>query len=315
MQPNEIHALIQLLDDPDEGVYQHVREQLMSRGIEALPALLESRESHAYCDEHERRMDELVDGLHGQYVHNGLRDWFDSGAERVFEGALWVHKAANPLLDMEALRQDYDKLKRNVWLELNEEFTALEQVRILNHIVYDHEEYTNAKTGKPDPKHALLGEVMAEKRGNPLGLGILYLSLAQDLNLPIHGVNLPNHFILCYCDEHHVHHEMSAPDNKTSGGVLIYINPFSHGTIIKKAEVRRAPASSCMPPCLGHARAELRWRTRKRAHAPGAAGRQFAFDHARHRAPAPGRWCMHSPMPSSHHVRLHLPLTPPVSCR
>ena len=52
-----------------------------------------------------------------------------------------------------------------------------------------------------------------------------------------------------------------------------------HGLqIIKKAEVRRAPASSCMPPCLGHARAELRWRTRKRAHAPGAAGRQFAFD-------------------------------------
>ena len=29
MQPNEIHALIQLLDDPDEGVYKHVREQLL----------------------------------------------------------------------------------------------------------------------------------------------------------------------------------------------------------------------------------------------------------------------------------------------
>jgi len=237
MQPNEIHALIQLLDDPDEGVYQHVKEQLMARGIEALPALLESRESHAYCDEHERRMDELVDGLHGQYVHNGLRDWFDSGAERVFEGALWVHKAANPLLDMAALREDYEKLKRNVWLELNEEFTALEQVRILNHIVYDHEEYTNAKSGQPDPKHALLGEVIAEKKGNPLGLGILYLSLAQDLNLPIHGVNLPNHFILCYCDEHHVHHESLSPDNQTPGGVLFYINPFSSGTIINKAEV------------------------------------------------------------------------------
>ena len=237
MQPNEIHALIQLLDDPDESVYLHVREQLLAKGTEVLPALIESRESHAYCEEHERRMDELVDGLHGQYVHNGLRDWFDSGAERVFEGALWVHKAANPLLDMAALREDYEKLKRNVWLELNEEFTALEQVRILNHIVYDHEEYTNAKSGQPDPKHALLGEVIAEKKGNPLGLGILYLSLAQDLNLPIHGVNLPNHFILCYCDEHHVHHESLSPDNQTPGGVLFYINPFSSGTIINKAEV------------------------------------------------------------------------------
>ena len=43
MQPNEIHALIQLLDDPDEGVYQHVREQLIAKGTAVLPALLESR--------------------------------------------------------------------------------------------------------------------------------------------------------------------------------------------------------------------------------------------------------------------------------
>ena len=41
-------------------------------------------------------MDELVDGLHGAYVHQGLRDWFDSGAESAIEGALWVHKAADP---------------------------------------------------------------------------------------------------------------------------------------------------------------------------------------------------------------------------
>lgn len=237
MQPNEIHALIQLLDDPDESVYLHVREQLLAKGTEVLPALIESRESHAYCEEHERRMDELVDGLHGSYVHTGLRDWFDSGADRVFEGALWVHKAADPLLDMQALREAYEVLKRNVWLELNEEFTALEQVRILNHILYDIEGYVNAKSGQPDPKHALLGEVLSERRGNPLGLGILYLSLAQDLNLPIHGVNLPNHFILCYCDEHHVHHEPHTADDETPGGVLFYINPFSQGTVINKAEV------------------------------------------------------------------------------
>ena len=237
MQPNEIHALIQLLDDPDEGVYKHVREQLLARGTEVLPALLESREAHAHCPEHERRMDELVDGLHGAYVHQGLRDWFDSGAESAIEGALWVHKAADPLLNMDEVREAYAKLKRDVWLELNEEFTALEQVRILNHILFDAEGYTNAKSGQPDPKHALVGHVLGEKKGNPLGLGILYLSLAQDLNLPIHGVNLPNHFILCYCDEHHVHHELASPDNQTPGGVLFYINPFSQGTVINKAEV------------------------------------------------------------------------------
>ena len=108
MQPNEIHALIQLLDDPDEGVYLHVREQLLAKGTSVLPALLESREAYAQCAEHERRMDELVEGLHGAFVHKGLRDWFDPGAESALEGAMWVHKAVDPLLDMDALRKDYE---------------------------------------------------------------------------------------------------------------------------------------------------------------------------------------------------------------
>ena len=38
MSVSEIHALIQLLDDPDENVYRHVREKFLSRGTEILPA-------------------------------------------------------------------------------------------------------------------------------------------------------------------------------------------------------------------------------------------------------------------------------------
>ena len=50
-------------------------------------------------------------------------------------------------------------------------------------------------------------------------------------------MNLPNHFILCYCDEHHIHHETEQPDNQAPGGILFYINPFSQGTVINKIEV------------------------------------------------------------------------------
>ena len=51
-------------------------------------------------------------------------------------------------------------LERNV-VELNEELTALEQVRIVNHILYDSEGFTNAKSGRQIHKH--LG-VMAQKK-------------------------------------------------------------------------------------------------------------------------------------------------------
>ena len=87
------------------------------------------------------------------------------------EGALWVHKAADPLLNMDGVREAYAKLKRDVWLELNEEFTALEQVRILNHILFDAEGYTNAKSGQPDPKHALVATCSEKRKATRLGWG------------------------------------------------------------------------------------------------------------------------------------------------
>jgi iron-sulfur cluster assembly accessory protein len=139
MSVSEIHALIQLLDDPDEGVYRHVREELLSKGTGILPTVLEHRADKSHCAVHESRLNELVDGLHGGYVKKGLRDWFDQGAQSVVEGAVWIHKAANPLIDIEVVKAQYEKLKRDIWLELNEELTALEQVRILNHILFSVE--------------------------------------------------------------------------------------------------------------------------------------------------------------------------------
>ena len=238
MSVSEIHALIQLLDDPDEGVYLHVREQLLLKGTEILPAVMAHKATNSICAVHESRLDDLVEGLHGAYVKKGLMDWFDAGATNIIEGAMWVHKAADPLLDLEKVRAQYEKLRRDVWLEMNEELTALEQVRILNHIFFSSEQYSNSRSGHPNPNDALIGQVMNLKQGNPLGIGTLYLSIARDLNLPIHGVNLPNHFILCYCDMNHVHNDAdSTSDHQIPGGILFYINPFSEGTIIHPSDV------------------------------------------------------------------------------
>ena len=159
MSVSEIHALIQLLDDPDEGVYRHVREELLSKGTEILPAVLEHRADKSHCAVHESRLSELVDGLHGGYVKSGLHDWFKQGAQNIIEGALWIHKAADPLIDIEVVKSQYEKLKRDVWLELNEELTALEQVRILNHVLFSAEAFTNAKSGHPNPRLKHLGDL------------------------------------------------------------------------------------------------------------------------------------------------------------
>ena len=45
MKQNQLNALIQLLDDPDEDVYRHIREKFMEMGLDAVPHLENNWES------------------------------------------------------------------------------------------------------------------------------------------------------------------------------------------------------------------------------------------------------------------------------
>jgi len=70
---------------------------------------------------------------------------------------------------------------------------------------------------------------MESKKGNQISLAIIYATLAQKLDIPVYGVNLPQHFILGYIDE--------SKREEHEFGVLFYINAFNKGAIFGKHDV------------------------------------------------------------------------------
>jgi regulator of sirC expression with transglutaminase-like and TPR domain len=85
-----------------------------------------------------------------------------------------------------------------------------------------------------DPQYFYLNALLDSKKGNPTSLGVLYLILAQQLELPIYGVNLPQHFILA----HTKYHLEDLPKNKDErSNIIFYINPFNKGIIFTKNEI------------------------------------------------------------------------------
>ena len=74
-----------------------------------------------------------------------------------------------------------------------------------------------------------MSEVLESKKGNQISLAIVYSIIAQKLDIPIYGVNLPQHFILAYIDDL----EKTADDN----GILFYINVFNKGYIFGKRDI------------------------------------------------------------------------------
>jgi regulator of sirC expression with transglutaminase-like and TPR domain len=230
-----IRALIQLIDDPDENVFGHVRDTLMSYGPNAIPYLEDSWEDQDYGLIFQGRIEQLIHDIQFEEVKTKLTDWVNSSEKDLLKGAIIIAKYQYPGLEEEIIRATLQAIRRDIWLELNHKQTAFEQVKIFNRIFFETHHFHGDSKHFHSPMNSFINTVVESRKGNPLSLSLLYSVIAESLDLPIYGVNLPNHFILAYLDENGSSiflHE------KNEYGVLFYINPFSKGSILDANSIK-----------------------------------------------------------------------------
>lgn len=230
MSDNEIHALISLIDDPDEEIYTHVRTRLMQIGGPVIPALERAWEAEEMGDLCRNRIEDLLHVIHLDTVRKGLEAWAARGGDDLLEGAMLVARYRYPELDEYRVKSKLAAIRQDIWLELNDNLTAFEKVRVFNHILFQVHGFKGNKRNYHAPQNSYINEVLDGRKGNPLSLAIIYQVLAEDLDLPMRGVNLPNHFVLAYMDE-------NSAGAGSDRSVLFYVNAFSQGDILGKSEI------------------------------------------------------------------------------
>lgn len=234
MDQAEINALIDLLDDPDQDIFNNIRDRLMSFGEQVIPELETAWEA-SFNNLVQTRIEEIIHNIQFTNIRTKLEAWAKKVDPSLLEGAILVAKYQYPDLDEERVINKIEVIKRDIWLELNPNLTALEKVRVMNHILFEIHGYSGNTTNFHAPQNSYLNNVLESKRGNPLSLSLLYSVIAQSLGLPIYGVNLPEHFILAYKDEYD---EPGIPGlDEHPHGVLFYINTFSKGSVFGKREI------------------------------------------------------------------------------
>lgn len=230
---SNIQALIHLIDDPDDLIYAQVRDRLMQYGPDAIPFLESSWTAYDYGQLYLERIEQVIQDIQFKEICQQLKDW-KKGDRDLLEGALIIAKYQYPGIDIDSIYEFFERLRKEIWLEIGNKFTALEKVRVINKVLFNSYQFKGDKKNFHSPLNSYLNTVIELKRGNPLSLGIIYSIIAQKLDLPIYGVNLPNHFVLAYLDEENIH-QYSGIENHY--GVLFYINVFSNGGIFDHAEV------------------------------------------------------------------------------
>lgn len=243
-----IKALLQLLDDPSDEVFLHVAQSIRSRGEEIIPDLEKAWET-SLNEVLQQRIENLIQEIQFTSTQKLLVDWKENHSTDLLKGAYLIAKYQYPDLKFDGIQEAFNKIKQDAWLEISTNLTALEKTRVLNHVFYQLHGFAGNNTNFFAPQNSYINHVFETHKGNPLTLGIIYIALAQNLNIPIYGVSMPRNFILAYLDEFNL-------NNPYEDEILFYINPYNKGTVLGKREIdyflkqqKLEPKESYYKPC------------------------------------------------------------------
>src|ERR1700712_454897 len=228
IDPVEINSMIRLLDDPDTEIFEHIHNKLISYGGEAIE-YLESAWEQAFDPIQQERIANLVHEIQFGIVKEELKLWHQGGAFDLLHGILTINKYQYPDLDEQKVINQIEAIKRDIWLQLIYDGSPAEQVKLINHVFYNIHGFSGNTSNHQDPQNSYLSQVLETKKGNQISLAIIYSIIAQKLDIPVYGVNLPQHFILAYLDE--------SLQSEFENGVLFYINAFNKGFIFGRRDV------------------------------------------------------------------------------
>jgi regulator of sirC expression with transglutaminase-like and TPR domain len=228
INPTEVNSLIRLLDDPDNEIYDHVHEKLLGYGSEVI-AYLETAFEQAFDAVQQERIANLVHEIQFGSLKTDLQLWHQSGAFDLLQGILIINRYQYPDLDEQRVINQVESIKRDIWIQMMNEASPKEQIKLINHVFYNIYGFSGNTSNHLDPQNSYLSQVLETKKGNQISLAIIYSIIAQKLDVPVYGVNLPQHFILAYVDE--------SMETNFEGGILFYINAFNKGFIFGRRDV------------------------------------------------------------------------------
>jgi regulator of sirC expression with transglutaminase-like and TPR domain len=229
-----IKSLITLLDDPDTKVFTTVADKIIKEGNEVIP-ILENVWEKSTDPLLQNRIENIIDSIQYNYLADEFQKWAQSPEMDLLQGTILVSKIQYPDLNAGPIYDEIEKIRRDIWLELNNSLTALEKVKIINHVLFTLHGYKPDTSNYFAPKNYFINTLIETKQGGPIILSLFYAIIAQKLGLPIYCVNLPHNFVLGYKDRYYQKTSDYPAEEKRS--ILFYINPFNQGSLFGAKEI------------------------------------------------------------------------------
>ena len=227
-----IDTLLALIDDRDEEVYLAVKDKLMESGPAILPVLEYALTASQSLLQHDR-LEMIIVELKLTKLVEKMALWANSEDKTLLEGWILSSSIHHPAIVADKIELLIQKITRDIWLELNDAFTSLEKVAVINHLFFDIYHFELNTSDINAPENCLINNLLVSRKGNLISLTILYCIIAHRLELPIPPIGIGQYLILGYYGPQiskEVYGENADP-------YLFYINLEHKGAIIGSKEL------------------------------------------------------------------------------
>ncbi len=235
MEKSKLDALINLLDDPDNLVFELVEKELLKESNDIIP-MLEKKWETSFDTNYQERIENLIQGLQFKETYNKLNVWINSSLNErdLFTGFWIVDQFQYPDLNLLNIQLKVENIRKKIWLELNNSLTLLEKTTILNHFLFNINGFAINHGNKNSSQNCFLSQMLDSKKGNPVSMSILYTILARQLELPAYFIDFPKNPLIAIVEPELARkvHGKSSDSN-----VLFYINPSHKGAITSIKEI------------------------------------------------------------------------------
>jgi len=226
----QLDALISLLDEPDPGSFLKIKDRISAYGTSAVP-LLETAWEQTFDNSLQHRIELIIHNIQYEQLFLDLTQWAHYGNGNLLEGYILFTRFQYQGIDTETIRQQVYAFRRDIWLELNNNLTALEKVKVLNHIIFDLHKIQLPARQSTEQRYLFLNNLLDTRIGYSIAVGLFYTLLAQSLDLPVKGIILPGErYVMAWFDQ-------AGTRKGESLRAMFYINPENGGGVFTRNEI------------------------------------------------------------------------------
>jgi len=234
LNDRELISLINLIDDEDKDIFNHVNNKILEQGYSAVPLLINALSISTNIIEKER-LDSLIEKLKYDNLQHEITEWKRHDSNDLLKGCIAIARYAYPDLNEEEIIESVNELYKKIEAEIKQvKPSRVEIVKALNKVILSDYQFKGNKRNYSGINNSFINKVIEDRVGNPIMLSVIYLLVAKKFNIPLIGINSPGHFILAYINP--LIDINKADKNELMDNLLFYLSPFYEGAMFQPAD-------------------------------------------------------------------------------